>query len=112
MSVFTSLDLIENLGHIDPSPFFVLSLIPYLVFLYWAQKTKSIPKVALWGFRLTLLFVFVTIVFAIIAKLVYQGELTDIDPLHGAAEAFLTVSDGLIVLGFALAKNKVVVKNS
>ena len=97
---------------LDPSPLFVLSLFPYLSFLYWAKKSNSIPATALLGFRLTLLFVVMTIVFAVVAQQIYGGELTDIDPLHGAAEAFLTISDALIVIGFLpLAKNKVV-KNS
>ena len=88
----------ENL---DPSPIFVLSLFPYLVFLYWAQKTSSIPQTSLWGFRLTLLYELMTIVFSIAAKIIYGLELTQVDHLHGAAEAFLAVSDGLVVLGFA-----------
>ncbi|WP_269622962.1 DUF3593 domain-containing protein [Prochlorococcus marinus] len=88
-------------NELDPGPIFVISLFPYLVFLYWAQKSKSIPLVSLWGFRLTLLFVGMTIIFSIIAALKYGQELTDVDYLHGSAEAFLTLSDGLVVLGFA-----------
>ena len=42
-----------------------------------------------------------TIIFSIIALLKYGQELTDIDYLHGSAEAFLTLSDGLVVLGFS-----------
>ncbi len=103
---------LEFLGKIDPGPFFVLSLIPYLFFLYWAQKSKSIPKISLWGFRLTLLFVFVTIVLAIVAKLLFEAELTEIDPLHGTAEAFLTISDALVALGFLGFGQKKVVNNS
>ncbi len=102
-------ELLQYIAGIDPSPFFVLSLIPYLFFLYWAQKSNAIPKISLWGFRLTLLFVLMTIIFAIVAKQIYSGELTDVDPLHGAAEAFLTLSDALVVVGFLrLGKNKVV----
>ncbi len=86
---------------LDPGPLFVLSLFPYLVFLYWAKKTNLIPKTSLWGFRLTLAFVAITIILSIIAKVNYGKELTDIDVLHGSAEAFLALSDGLIVLGFA-----------
>ncbi len=104
--------LLHLIGQIDPGPFFVLSLVPYLFFLYWAQKCNSIPKTALWGFRLTLLFVFMTIVFAIIAKTQFQAELTDIDPLHGAAESFLTLSDALVVIGFARLGQKKLVNNS
>ncbi len=89
------------LENLDPGPIFILSLFPYLIFLYWAQKSTSIPQTSLWGFRLTLLFVFMTIVFSIIAKLIYGLELTQVDHLHGSAEAFLAFSDALVVLGFA-----------
>ncbi len=104
--------LLAYLGGVDPSPFFVLSLIPYLGFLYWAAKSKEIPPISLWGFRLTLLFVAMTIVFAIIASVSYGEELTNIDPLHGAAEAFLTLSDALIALGFLGIGKKNLVNNS
>ena len=106
----------ESIARIDPSPFFILSLIPYLIFLRYASKTKSIPKISLLGFRLTLLFVFMTIVFAVIAKIYFQDELTNIDLLHGLAESFLTISDALVVSGFVLMlpsiKTKSEVKNS
>ena len=104
--------LLQDLGSIDPSPFFVLSLIPYLFFLYWAQKSKKIPEISLWGFRLTLLFVLMTIIFAIVAKLKFDSSLTDIDPLHGAAEAFLTISDALVAVGFLRLNQNKVVNNS
>lgn len=100
MSSNSGIFIIDKLAEIDPSPFFILSLIPYLIFLYWLAKVEIIPKLSLWGFRLTLLFVFITIICAIIALVVFGGELTDVDPLHGTAESFLTLSDGLIVLGF------------
>ena len=102
---------LSKIGSIDPSPFFVLSLFPYLIFLYWAGKSTHIPKLALWGFRLTLLFVFMTILFAIVAMRFYEGQLTDVDPLHGAAESFLTISDALVVLGFLrLGQSKILTK--
>ena len=95
------------LNNIDPSPFFIMSLIPYLVFLFYAQKINLIPKETLLGFRLTILFVVMTIIFAIIALFFYYDELTNIDYLHGSAEAFLTLSDALIVVGLIqLLKNK------
>ena len=103
---------IQNLKDIDPSPFFVLSLLPYLAFLYWAKKSNLIPKISLWGFRLTLLFVGMTIIFAILAQIYYQAELTKVDSFHGAAEAFLTLSDGLVLFGFLRALNQKVVNNS
>ena len=112
INMSNGLNIIQYLARIDPSPFFVLSLLPYLLFLYWAKKSDEIPKIALLGFRLTLLFVFMTIIFAILAKLLYDSALTDIDTLHGAAEAFLTVSDALIAIGFAQNLKTKVVKNS
>ncbi|KGG15250.1 MULTISPECIES: DUF3593 domain-containing protein [unclassified Prochlorococcus] len=93
-------DFFLLLGTLDPGPLFVISLFPYLIFLYWAQKASSIPKIALLGFRFTLIFVGVTIAFSIFAQVKYGLELTDIDPLHGSAEAFLAVSDALVVFGF------------
>ena len=107
---------LESIARVDPSPFFVLSLIPYLVFLRYAGKTKSIPKISLLGFKLTLLFVFMTIVFAIISLIYFGEELTNVDVLHGLAESFLTISDALVVYGFVLmlqsARRKTEVNNS
>ena len=93
---------LESIAQIDPGPFFILSLIPYLVFLYFASKSSSIPKLSLIGFKLTLLFVFMTIVLAIISQIYFDTELTNIDPLHGIAESFLTISDALVAYGFIL----------
>ena len=107
---------LESIARVDPSPFFILSLIPYLVFLRYAGKTKSIPKISLLGFKLTLLFVFMTIVFAIISLIYFGEELTNVDVLHGLAESFLTISDALVVYGFVLmlqsARRKSEVNNS
>ncbi len=86
---------------LDPGPLFILSLFPYLVFLYWANKTELIPRLAFNGFSLTLLFVAITILFSVYAQVTQGKELTDIDTLHGSAEAFLALSDGLIVFGFS-----------
>ncbi|WP_320667743.1 DUF3593 domain-containing protein [Prochlorococcus sp. MIT 1307] len=104
--------LLQYLAEIDPSPFFVLSLIPYLFFLNFAQRTPAIPKISLWGFRLTLLFVLMTIIFAVLALQLYDSDLTDIDPLHGAAESFLTLSDALVAIGFLRLAQKQEIKNS
>ena len=107
---------LESIARVDPSPFFILSLIPYLVFLRYAGKTKSIPKISLLGFKLTLLFVFMTIVFAIISLIYFGEELTNVDFLHGLAESFLTISDALVVYGFVLmlqsVRSKTEVNNS
>ena len=94
---------LERLAAIDPAPFFVLSLLPYLAFLWWASKVEAFPKLALRGFQLTLLFVAVTIVAAIVAQVRFDALLADVDPLHGGAEAFLTLSNLLVMLGFATA---------
>ena len=102
---------LESISRVDPSPFFILSLIPYLFFLHYAGKTKAIPKVSLIGFKLTLLFVFMTIVFAIISQYFFKDELTNVDVLHGLAESFLTISDALVVYGFVLMLQSVKAKN-
>jgi hypothetical protein len=104
MSLGTS--LLSRLATIDPTPLFILSLLPYLLFLLLAGRVKAFPKLALRGFQLTLLFVAVTIVAAIAALWMTGRQLADVDPLHGAAEAFLTLSNLLIVLGFIRAQDE------
>lgn len=93
-------DWFQRLGGVDPAPFFVLSLLPYLAFLWWAQKVRAFPRLALRGFQLTLLFVAVTIVAAVVAQQAFGRQLADVDPLHGGAEAFLTLSNLVVLLGF------------
>tara|TARA_Y100001968_G_scaffold5989_1_gene5204 strand:+ start:2737 stop:3075 length:339 start_codon:yes stop_codon:yes gene_type:complete len=112
MSLPPDLLIIQFLNGIDPGPLFVASLFPYLLFLYWAKKSEYIPSISMWGFRLTLLFVFMTIIFAILAKVLFGEELTNIDPLHGAAESFLTLSDALVLFGFIQLIQRNEVKNS
>jgi hypothetical protein len=94
------------LAGIDPAPLFVLSLIPYLAFLWWASRVRAFPRLALRGFQLTLLFVAVTIVAAVVAQLRFGRQLADVDPLHGGAEAFLTLSNALVMLGFAWGRHQ------
>jgi hypothetical protein len=94
------------LAGIDPAPFFVLSLLPYLAFLWWATRVRAFPRLALAGFQLTLLFVAVTIVAAVVAQLHIGRQLADVDPLHGGAEAFLTLSNALVLLGFAASRSQ------
>tara|TARA_B100000700_G_C14456889_1_gene584235 strand:+ start:177 stop:497 length:321 start_codon:yes stop_codon:yes gene_type:complete len=106
------MNFLNFLSSIDPGPFFGISLFPYLAFLYWAQRSPDIPKVSLWGFKMTVVFVFMTIIFALIARQKFGGELTDIDTLHGTAESFLTISDALVALGFARILGQNQVKNS
>jgi hypothetical protein len=93
--------LLGWLAGVDPSPLFVLSLIPYLAFLWWARQVRAFPRLALRGFQLTLLFVAVTIVAAVVAQLHFGKQLADVDPLHGGAESFLTLSNLFVVLGFS-----------
>ena len=92
--------LLEPLAGFDPAPLFVLSLVPYLAFLHWAGRSGRMPKLALRGFQFTLVFVAVTIVAAVIAQQQYGQQLADVDGLHGGAEAFLTLGNLLILLGF------------
>ena len=94
------------LAGIDPAPLFVRSLVPYLAFLWWASRVRAFPRLALRGFQLTLLFVAVTIVAAVVAQLRFGRQLADVDPLHGGAEAFLTLSNALVMLGFAWGRNQ------
>lgn len=80
---------------------FALSLFPYLGFL-WLMTTKvQTPKIALIGFYLTLLFVAVTIPIGAYAQLKLHQSLANVDVLHGGAEIFLTLSNIVIVIGFA-----------
>ncbi|QNI58433.1 uncharacterized conserved membrane protein (DUF3593) [Synechococcus sp. BIOS-U3-1] len=83
----------------DPSPLFALSLFPYLIFLYYLGQRRLLPALSRRGFQLTLLFVGMTIAAALIADLQFGSELVAIDPLHGGAEAFLTLSNAVIVAG-------------
>jgi hypothetical protein len=41
---------------------------------------------------------------AIVAQLRFGELLANVDPLHGGAEAFLTLSNLLVLLGFAAAR--------
>ncbi|MEB3276780.1 MAG: DUF3593 domain-containing protein [Cyanobacteriota bacterium] len=92
---------LSALASIDPTPLFVLSLLPYLAFLWWASRIDAFPRLALKGFQFTLVFVAVTIAAAIVAQLRYGELLANVDPLHGGAESLLTVANLLVVLGFS-----------
>ena len=100
----TAQTLLDALAGVDPAPFFGLSLLPYLAFLWWSWRSGRMPRLALWGFALTLLFVLVTIGAAIAAEMIYGRQLADVDPLHGGAEVFLTLSNVLVLLGFSRAR--------
>ena len=97
------LELVQWLGSIDPGPLFVLSLLPYLAFLWLAGRVQGFPPLALLGFQLTLLFVAVTIAASILALQTTGRQLADVDPLHGGAEAFLTLANLLVAVGFSQA---------
>lgn len=79
---------------------FALSLFPYLGFLWFLTRSKQTPRLALIGFYMTLVFVAVTIPAGIYAKVALNEQLANVDWLHGSAEAFLTLSNILVVLGF------------
>ena len=83
----------------DPAPLFALSLLPYLLFLRWIQRSEALPELALWGFRLTLLFVLMTIIAAVLALRCCDAELVAVDGLHGGAEVFLTLANAVLVIG-------------
>ena len=88
---------------ISKATLFILSLFPYLGFLWLLTRSQKAPKLALIGFYCTLLFVGVTIPAGIYTKIVYGTSLSNVDWLHGIAESFLTLSNTLIVLGFRQA---------
>ncbi len=79
---------------------FALSLFPYLGFLWFLGRSPQMPRLALVGFYMTLVFVGITIPAGIYAKVHYQDTLANVDWLHGAAEVFLTLANILVVLGF------------
>jgi len=88
---------------ISKETLFALSLFPYLGFLWFISRSPQMPRLALYGFYGTLVFVGVTIPAGIYAKIAYQEALANIDWLHGGAELFLTLANILIVLGFRQA---------
>ncbi|NES99966.1 MAG: DUF3593 domain-containing protein [Sphaerospermopsis sp. SIO1G2] len=88
---------------ISKDTLFALSLFPYLGFLWFISRSPQMPRIALYGFYGTLVFVAVTIPAGIYAKIHYQEQLANIDWLHGSAEVFLTLANILVVLGFRQA---------
>lgn len=80
---------------------FALSLVPFLIFLWYAKRSQRFPPLAWWGFAATLVFVLITLVAGAVAQWSFGRQLADVDPLHGGAEAFLTASNLLVALGFA-----------
>ncbi|MBD2414227.1 hypothetical protein FACHB389_21310 [Nostoc calcicola FACHB-389] len=96
---------------ISKETLFALSLFPYLGFLWFISRTPQMPRLALYGFYGTLVFVFVTIPAGIYAVLHYGKSLANVDWLHGGAEVFLTLTNILIVLGFRQAVKELRMKN-
>lgn len=82
---------------------FALSLFPYLGFLWFLTRTPKMPRLALIGFYVLLIFVAITIPAGIYAKVHYGKELANVDWLHGGAEVFLSISNIIVVLGFRQA---------
>jgi len=85
---------------ISKETLFALSLFPYLGFLWFITRSGKMPRLALIGFYMTLVFVGVTIPAGIYSQVAYSESLANVDWLHGSAELFLTLSNILIVLGF------------
>ncbi|KAJ6415060.1 hypothetical protein OIU84_003956 [Salix udensis] len=85
------------------SQLFAFSLFPYIGFLYYITKSKSAPKLTLFGFYFLLAFVGATIPAGIYAKVNYGTSLSNVDWLHGGAESLLTLTNLFIVLGLRQA---------
>jgi len=96
---------------ISKETLFSLSLLPYLGFLWFISRSQQMPRLALYGFYGTLVFVAVTIPAGIYAKIHYGETLANVDWLHGGAEVFLTLSNILLVLGFRQAVEELKTKN-
>jgi len=105
-------EILDKLLVIDNNYIFVISIIPYSIFLFYLYKNPNINKIIKIGFSLTLLFVLITIIFSVISLNIYDKSLVEIDLFHGFAEAFLTLTDFVILLGFINLLRKIEVKNS
>jgi hypothetical protein len=88
---------------ISKETLFALSLFPYLGFLWFITRSQLMPRIALYGFYGTLVFVGITIPAGIYAQVHYGDTLANIDWLHGGAEAFLSLANILVVIGFRQA---------
>ncbi|CAN8245528.1 unnamed protein product [Cochlearia groenlandica] len=89
------------------SQLFAVSLFPYIGFLYFLTKSKSAPKLTLFGFYFLLAFVGATIPAGIYAKVHYGTSLSNVDWLHGGAESLLALTNLFIVLGLRQALRKI-----
>ena len=105
-------EIIDKLSVIDNNFIFVISIIPYSIFLFYLYKNPNINKTIKIGFSLTLLFVLITIIFSVISLSIYNKSLVEIDFFHGLAESFLTLTDFIILIGFINLLKTIEVKNS
>tara|TARA_B100001115_G_scaffold10538_1_gene7701 strand:+ start:173 stop:508 length:336 start_codon:yes stop_codon:yes gene_type:complete len=105
-------EILDKLSVVDNNFIFVISIFPYSIFLFYLYKNPNISKTIKIGFSLTLFFVLITIIFSVISLFVYDKSLVEIDSFHGFAEAFLTITDFVILLGFINLLKKIEVKNS
>jgi len=105
----TSLTAFADQGGNLAGKFFMGSLPPYVLFLYFLNYEKNnAPPLVRFGFAYLLLFVLATIPTGIISKTTWGVSLADADWLHGGAEALLTVTNIMLLLGFRNAlKNDV-----
>ena len=106
------LRILVKLSSYDNTVLFAASIIPYLIFLFYLYKIKSVNILVKTGFSLTVLFVFITIVLSIFSLTYYNKSLVEVDLLHGLAEFFLTLSDFVIIFGFIKILNTLEVNNS
>ena len=93
----------RNIAPMMKDTLFALSLFPYLGFLWFLTRSRQAPSLALWGFYLLLVFVGVTIPAGLYTQKVLGQSLANVDPIHGGAEFFLTLSNVFVVLGFQQA---------
>ena len=106
------LKFIGKLGSIDNTALFAVSIVPYVIFLYYLYKIKYVNKFIKTGFSLTVLFVLITILISIFTLNYYNKTLVEVDFLHGLAESFLTLSDFVILFGFMRILYNLEVNNS
>ncbi|XP_039036397.1 uncharacterized protein LOC120173247 [Hibiscus syriacus] len=89
------------------SQLFAASLFPYVGFLYFITKSKSAPKLTLFGFYFLLAFVGATIPAGIYEKVNYGTSLSNADLLHGGTESLLALTNLFMVLGLRQALRKI-----
>ena len=106
------LRILEKLSNYDTTVLFSASIFPYLIFLFYLYKIKSVNILVKTGFSLTVFFVLITIVLSIFSLTYYNKTLVEVDLLHGSAEFFLTLSDFVILFGFIKMLNTLEVNNS